>query len=81
MRRRLHRHVGREHHARFTLQYGDVAHQCADQHEHKRKPCETWRREATIQKNCRGEIKDRDLKEDHPENQDVGTVCRQRQIE
>ena len=79
--RRHHRRVRGEHHARLSLQHGDIGQQAADQHHHESRPGPARRREARIQQDRRGEIEHRDLEEDDPQQQHVQPVRGQRQIE
>jgi hypothetical protein len=81
IRRRLHRHVGGEHDARFALQHGDRREQGAAQHEHIPEPRHLGRGQAAVEDDGRCEVEHRDLEEDDPEQQHRRAVSGEHEIE
>ena len=69
VRRGLHRHVRREHHARLALEDGDVGHDRADDHQPELDPAPLRRGQAAAQQYRGGKVQNGHLEEDDPAQQ------------
>jgi hypothetical protein len=81
VRRRLHGHIGGEHHTRFALQYRDGGDQRSYQHQNIAQPRNAWRRQAAVEDHRRGEVENRHLEKDDPEQEYRRAMSREDQVE
>ena len=81
VRRRLHRHVGGEHHRRLALQHRHVDDHRAGEHQGEGDPRDAGRRQPAVEQHRGCEVQDRHLEEDDPHQQHVEPVGGQREVE